>query len=268
MQSVQTDMSAFFEKGWVRFPFDPRVKDWVEAALPAARATVSDPDQAEWLRCGGTWFVGVNALPNDGNGSVQGGPDLPGEAMKFVRSRLSLPDVSLDRGQVSICYPGYPQPSDNESDAAYRFRRNRDAAHLDGLRPQGPNRRRHLLEQHGFVLGIPMVEADAGAAPLVVWEGSHELVREAFAEIFSGIPPCDWPGIDVTEPYQIARRKVFETCKRVRVAAKPGETYLVHRLAIHGVAPWENGAAAGSDGRMIVYFRPEIGAPGDWLTAA
>jgi len=188
--------------------------------------------------------------------------------MHFVRNTLALPDVSLDRGQVSICYPGYPQPSDNETDAAYRFRRNRDAAHLDGLRPQGPDRRRHLLEQHAFVLGIPMVEADEGASPLVVWEGSHEIIRAAFNDIFSGIAPSDWPTIDVTEPYQAARRKVFETCRRVQVAAKPGETYLVHRLAIHGVAPWEDGATAGPDGRMIVYFRPETGAPGVWLTAA
>lgn len=260
-------MNVFFEKGWLRFPFDPHLAKWVETALPAARATVSDPENAEWLRCGGTWFVGVNALPNDSNGSVHGGPDLAGQAMEFVRDTLCLPDVALDRGQVSICYPGYPQPSDGETEAAFRFRRNRDAAHLDGLRPQGPDRRRHLLEQHGFVLGIPMVEADEGAAPLVVWEGSHEIIRDAFTKVFTGILPCDWADIDVTELYQATRKKVFETCRRVSVAARPGEAYLVHRLAIHGVAPWADAANAGPDGRMIVYFRPETGEPGDWLSS-
>ena len=32
---------------------------------PAARAAVSDPANAGWLRCGGTWFAGVDVLAND-----------------------------------------------------------------------------------------------------------------------------------------------------------------------------------------------------------
>ena len=59
---------------------------------------------------------------------------------------------------------------------------------------------------------------------------------------------------------------MFETCRRVTVPAQPGEAYLVHRLALHGVAPWEDGAEAPEEGRMIVYFRPEFPAGGrDWL---
>jgi hypothetical protein len=44
---------------------------------------------------------------------------------------------------------------------------------------------------------------------------------------------------------------------------------LIHRLALHGVAPWAEGAEAGPEGRMIAYFRPEFeGLGDDWLTAA
>ncbi len=73
--------------------------------------------------------------------------------------------------------------------------------------------------------------------------------------------------MDVTEAYHAARREVFETCARVVVHARPGEAYLIHRLALHGVAPWRAGAKAPPEGRMIAYFRPEIGSPADWIEA-
>ena len=72
----------------------------------------------------------------------------------------------------------------------------------------------------------------------------------------------------MTEIYQATRREIFETCERVEVHCRPGQAYVVHRLALHGVAPWADGAEAGPDGRMIVYFRPEIGGPQDWLNEA
>lgn len=82
-------------------------------------------------------------------------------------------------------------------------------------------------------------------------------------------PAKYWPDIDLTDAYHAARREIFDTCPRVAVHARPGEAYLVHRLALHGVAPWAKDAKAPSEGRMIVYFRPELpGPPGSWLTAA
>ncbi|MEM8688536.1 MAG: hypothetical protein AAGF81_14480 [Pseudomonadota bacterium] len=258
----------FFERGWCRFPHDPVVADWVHHSLDAARQTLNAPEQSQWLRCGGTWFAGVNALPNDESGAVGGGPAISGAAIDFITQELSLSGFAWDRAQVSICYPGYPKPGAHETEAAARFRRNRDAAHVDGLLPEGPDRRRHVREHHGFLLGIPMAEVGAGASPLVVWEGSHELMRTAFGEVFQGLPPEAWGDVDVTAPYQAARRRAFETCERVEIPAQPGEAYLVHRLALHGVAPWADGATAGPDGRMICYFRPEMGGPEDWLRAA
>ena len=258
----------FFRSGWCRFPYDPILANWVHHSLEAARETLNAPEQAEWLRCDGTWFAGVNALPNDAAGAVAGGPVVSGAAIDFIAHDLGLSGFTWDRAQVSICYPGYPKPGEHETEAAARFRRNRDAAHVDGLLPEGPNRRRYLREHHGFLLGIPMAEVGAGASPLVVWEGSHELMRSAFSEVFKDLPPEAWGDVDVTDTYQAARRLAFETCERVEIAAQPGEAYLVHRLALHGVAPWADGATAGPDGRMICYFRPEMGGPEDWLRAA
>ncbi len=258
---------AFFDRGWRRFPLDPVLAEWVRQTLPAARDTVTDPANAEWLRCGATWFAGVNVLPNDATGAVAGGAQLAGAAIDFVHDVLELDDFGWDRAQVSVCYPGYPRPMPSETDAAFRFRRNRDAAHVDGLIREGPDRRRFLREHHGFLLGIPMVEFPTDASPLVIWEGSHESVREAFGTAFEGVAPEQWAEIDITETYHATRRRIFEDCKRVPIAARPGEAYLVHRLALHGTAPWGESATAGADGRMIAYFRPVTGTPGDWINA-
>ncbi len=256
---------SFLENGWCRFPFDPVLAEWVEQTLPAARDTVTDPANTQWLRCGGTWFAGVNVLPNDGAGAIEGGPPIAGTAAEFIRDELALHGFTWDRAQVSVCYPGYPKPMPEETEAAFRYRRHRDAAHLDGLLREGPERRRFVREHHGFILGIPMVEAGEGASPLVVWEGSHETTRSTFREVFENVPPESRANLDVTEAYQALRRRIFDHCARVEVAAGPGEAYLVHRLALHGVAPWQPGATATQDGRMIVYFRPETGGPETWL---
>lgn len=257
----------FLEHGWCRFDRDPVLADWVTRTLPAARGVVSLPENAEWLRCGGTWFAGVNVLPNDTAGKVAGGAALAGAAVDFIHTELGLTDIAWEPGQVSVCYPGYPKPMPSETEAAFRYRQTRDAAHVDGLIPEGPDRQRHLREHHGFVLGIPLAAAGEGAAPLVIWKGSHEIIRKAFVELYSGRPAQEWGDIDATGVYQAARRQIFAACERVTVSAKPGEAYLVHRLALHGVAPWAPGAEPGPDGRMIAYFRPETGGPSDWLNA-
>ena len=256
----------FFEKGWTRFPYDPGLAEWAAATHPLAVEIAADPDwQARWLRCGGTWFAGVNALPNDDAGAVpdHGIPPLRGEVLGFIHDVLGLGGFAWDPAQLSVCYPGYPQPWEGESEAAFRFRRDRDAAHMDGLKRSDPGRRRALNETHGFILGIPLTEADPEAAPFTVWEGSHELMRTAFRARLAGISSADWVREDVTEAYTEARRTVFDTCHRVKIAAKPGEAYLVHRLALHGVAPWDT---ADTRARRIAYFRPDVfpGAAPDW----
>ncbi len=257
--------SQFFDKGWCRFKYDKTLRQWINSALPCARETVAAEKNAQWLRCGGTWFAGVNLLPNAVDGSVCGSDPLQGEAIDFIRETLGVDEFDWDSAQVSVCYPGYPQPMPGESESAFGFRRDRDAAHVDGLLAERPERRRHLREYHGFILGIPMVEFSSEASPFVVWEGSHEVVRETFIDVFQGVPAEQWGEMDITGVYHEIRRTIFDRCRRVEIYARPGESYLVHRLALHGVAPWQSTASATPDGRMICYFRPETGSSEGWL---
>ena len=257
----------FFELGWCRFDFDPRLRAWVDAAYGDARATLDDPRCARWRRYDGTWFAGVNALGNDARGAVGASGPLAGNAVEFIGAVLGLRDFAWDAAQVSVCFSGYPRPMPGESEARLRFRRERDAAHVDGLLGEGSERRRHLREHHGFVLAIPMNEFDPAASPFVIYEGSHEIMRAAFTARFAGIAPAAWGDEDVTDAYQVARREVFAECARKEIFARPGESFLAHRLALHGTAPWRDGAAAGPDGRMICFFRPPILDPESWLHA-
>ncbi|MEM1236797.1 MAG: hypothetical protein AAGI10_07495 [Pseudomonadota bacterium] len=256
---------SFAETGWAIFE-DPALVPWVEEVAPVAREiAASKAARDAWLRHGGTWFAGVNILPNGKDGAVAGGRPLAGAAGSFAEA-LHGGQPEWDTAQISVVYPGYPRQDASESDAAHRFRVNRDAAHVDGLLPVGPERRRKMQEPHSFVLGIPLNETSPGASPMVVFEGSHEVMRAAFAKALEGVPVDTWSDVDLTEVYQAARRHCFETCKRVPIHARPGQAYVIHRLALHGVAPWEDSAEAPEEGRMIAYFRP--GFPGsDWLSA-
>ncbi|NRB34096.1 MAG: phytanoyl-CoA dioxygenase family protein [Rhodobacteraceae bacterium] len=250
--------------GWQRFPAEAATRNWADHALPAARAAVTDPANAQWHVCEGTWFVGVDALPNDMRGRVGQGPDLSGAAVDAIRIwQGAVP--GLHAAQISVTYPGYPRPRTGESDAAFRFRLKRDAAHVDGVLAEGPERRRFIREPHAFILGLALTDADANAAPLVVWEGSHNIMRRAFARAFETHPPEHWSNLDVTDIYVAARREVFETCRRIEQPLAAGETILVHPLLVHGVAPWAGSAQAGPDGRMVAYFRPLLGSVAEWL---
>ncbi|MFN3846340.1 MAG: hypothetical protein ACK4RZ_11060 [Paracoccaceae bacterium] len=237
--------------GWCRIGPDPAIEAWAQAALPVARRAIAD-SAAPW-RCGGTWFVGVDALPNDSDGWIAG-VDFPWAALPLARR-------PLHRAQLSTIRRGYPQPSPDESPAAFRFREMRDAAHLDGLLPIGPDRRRMVREPHAWILSLPLTSIRA--APLVVWEGSHLIMARALQAALSPHQPDRWGDVDITDAYQAARSQVFDICPRVELAAGPGEATLLHRHTIHGVAPWI-GHETGD--RIIAYFRPMLASVQDWLT--
>jgi hypothetical protein len=259
------DRRDFFRTGYHCFSNDRGLDNWVDHCLPAARRALRDPANRHWLRCGGTWFAGVNALPNDRLGALDRGPALTGSAVAFATALAGGQGFVWDRGQLSVCYPGYPQPMTGESASAHLYRRNRDAAHVDGLLPIGEARRRHVTEHHAFILGIPLATTAPGASPFVVWEGSHEIMRDAMRRALAGQAVEAWADIDVTEAYHAARRAAFSTCRRVEIATERGKAYVVHRLALHGVAPWAPSAPGGPDGRMIVYFRPACADAARWL---
>lgn len=260
-------MTAFFDTGWHIFPPEPKMHIWATHARQDALRALKDPALQHWYQCEGTWFVGIDALENDAAGRVAGSDALSGAAVDFVTEHCGgWPQ--LHRAQVSGLFPGYPRPRDGESEAGFRFRLKRDAAHVDGVLGQGQPKRRFVQEPHAFVLGLPLTEADRTAAPLVVWEGSHVILQKAFQRAFAQAGAEDLSRVDVTEVYQGARRDVFETCPRVVVHASPGAAVLVHRLALHGVAPWAPGAKAAPEGRLIAYFRPPMpGGARAWVAA-
>ncbi len=268
--------TLFTEASWVRFNHDAELAAWRQHALPPAVESATFASNKQWFRHQGTWFVGVNALPNDSHGKVAGSKVLSGAAInwlqRYVRSAFGLLDstsydIEWDRAQVSICYPGYPRKSPEESDSAHLFRLQRDAADVDGLLREGKSRARYVREYHAFILGVPLSEFTADAAPFVVWEGSHKIIQRRLQERLESVPMQSWHSEDISQAYIQAREEVFTHCERKEIYAQVGESFAVHRLAVHGMAPWGERASSDANGRMIAYFRPQIIDAYQWLNA-
>lgn len=258
-------VESFLRHGWVRFPYDPVIAAWAAEALPLCQRAMQDPAHAQWWECGDTWFIGLEALDNDPSGALPGGTPLAGAPLDFISDHIDRPPP-LHRAQLSVIRPGYPRPRKGENEAAFGYRLKRDAAHVDGVKLIGSKRRRAVEEPHAWVLGLPLNTTSPDAAPLVVWEGSHTIMRAAFARRLADRDPREWSSVDVTDAYTRARREVFDSCKRVELHAHPGGSFLLHRLTLHGIAPWGQDAKAPQEGRMIAYFRPTLAPPGRWLT--
>ncbi|MBO9477203.1 hypothetical protein J7382_06630 [Shimia sp. R11_0] len=256
-------VTDLFEKGWAKLPFDAEVKAWAEHAWEAGQQSMHAPEHDPWWDCEGTWFIGVDALNNDVAGKLPGGPDLPLGPKRAIETLFgALPD--LHPAQMSVVFPGYPKARRGENEAGLRYRRNRDAAHLDGLL-RGEDGGRRVEEPHAWILGMPLTTNAASESPLVIWEGSHEVLREALGEVFAPHPPETWHEIDVRAVYQETRKTIFETCNRVPVCAQPGEAIVMHRLTLHGVAPWVGGDVE-SPCRAVAYFRPILaGGVPSWI---
>jgi hypothetical protein len=123
-----------------------------------------------------------------------------------------------------------------------------------------------MRRYHRFIFGVPLVDVDHGSSPMVVWEGSHRLVREAFEAHFAGMPLAARERQDITDFYRELRREIFAKCTKTEITAAPGEAWLVHRQALHGIAPWSGRDT--STPRTIVYFRPEYREPQAWFEDA
>lgn len=245
--------AALARQGFVVFDADPRVAEWVRAARAPAIAATQDPAlQARWLRHGRTWFVGVDALANSPDGSIGGVP------FRGPWEDLVPRPEKWHRAQLSVTYPGYPQMDQGESDAAHRFRVARCAAHVDGLHLE--DGRRIVREVHGFILGLPLTDSDA--CPLVVWQGSHLSMRRCLS---GAIAEGSVIGADVTAAYKSERARIYDTIKPVEVAMRPGQSVLLDRHVLHGVAPWRDTMTCPEEGRMVAYFRPELENADDWL---
>ena len=79
---------------WCRFDYDADLAEWIQHALPKARDAVSAQANSQWLRCGGTWFAGVNVLPNSPGGAIDNSGPLPGSAVEFIVKELGLTDFA------------------------------------------------------------------------------------------------------------------------------------------------------------------------------
>lgn len=241
------------EAGYQVFAPTPESVAWAEAALHVAEAILADEAlKAQWLRHGKTWFVGVDVLPNDAIGAVDGVP------LRGAWQDHAPAGFALHPAQISAMYPGYPQQDPEETDGNHRFRRNRHAAHVDGLLPIGEKRRRYLKEPHAFILGLPLTDIEA--SPLMVWPGSHLVMGRALIEAIGNAPPDQ---VDLTDAYQAARRVVFETIEPVALQAPKGGAFLLHRHLLHGVAPWTGAETAP---RIHAYFRPQFDDSREWLS--
>ena len=240
--------------GFVVFAKDARVLRWAQVARALVPDALTDPAvPQDQLRHGRTWFVGLEALPNDRNGAV-GQVPLAGPWQDLV------PQLPLHKAQVSVVYPGYPQQDPGESDANHRYRIQRKAAHVDGLLPVGSKKRRYAKELHAYILSIPLNACTA--APTVVWRGSHTIMQQALRE---AIGAGDVDRVDVTDAYHAARRKVFGTCEMVPLQMEVGQAALIHRFALHGTEVWQDAIAPVKKGRMIAFFRPEFKTAQEWL---
>jgi len=258
-------------KGWVCLPAQPAIEAWRQQALPVALERMAAPELQQWWRYQKTWFVGVNALPNDPLGRLtDDGPEVAESLRQLLADYLHCPLASMafDQAQISACMPGYPQPNSQESDAAFAFRQQHFAAHLDGLRPMGEHRRRHLTEQHSFILGIPLTQHPPDAGPLMIWPGSHKLIQTWLQQQLQHTPPHQWQEIDLTDSYQALRWHILQHIKPQAIQVPSGGAYLLHRHAVHGQGVWPRTRLdPHQQGRIIAYFRPCLHSPQDWLCA-
>ena len=255
------ELNEFEHKGWIKFDCDKRVARWANAANSKITTTLKNKNFLENnLTCQGTWFVGVDALDNKPDGALDE-ISLSGPFESLMRSSKTC---GLHSAQVSIIFEGYPKPRDQESDSSFNFRLKRDAAHVDGLIADVPGGPRKLKEPHAYVLGIPLNQAPQGASPVVVWEGSHHLISKAFKNLFLTRDPKEWEDLDVREIYMQTRKIIFEKCKRRVLHANLGESYMIHRLCLHGISPWDFEIKNFNEGRKIAYFRPELQNLADW----
>ena len=256
----------FFNRfGWAVLDPDKEMYEWIDQAKKISQQKL-DKNYfiKKQLRCGGTWFVGANFLKNDSHGKLNG-VSLKGKAVRSIVDRYGKLFSEWDQAQVSICYRGYPQPSKSETLASFNYRKNYFGAHLDGIIPIGQPKRRYAQQYHTFIFGIPLVNFNAFAAPLVVWEGSHQIMRDAISRRLLKSSVKLWKDLDITEIYQEARKEVFLKCEQKKIVVPLGGTYILHRQVLHGVMPWGKHGRSDEKGRMIAYFRPTLKEPQIWL---
>ena len=101
---MKEQFEKFQDRGWVHFAHDAQVAEWAADALQHGIRALDDPACAEWFQCERTWFIGVDALPNDATGRLPDGPPLAGAPVEFINQNIG-PIPELHRAQVSSVFP-------------------------------------------------------------------------------------------------------------------------------------------------------------------
>ncbi len=274
---MNQDWSNLKKNGWIFLNTDHTHYEWiVEAKKQLETKFHQKLFDCKDLRCGSTWFVGTNFLDNSSNGNI-GTKLLSRKIFNNISKKFGNNIKYWDKGQVSICWPGYPRKDDKETIKSFNFRIKRFASHIDGIIPFGKKKRRFAKEFHAFILGFPLQNNCLESAPLVLWEGSHKIFRNFFKEIYEGITSDKISSIDITELYSECRKKVFKNCEVKKITPQFKQPYLLDRHVLHGIDAWpekknvkynlKNNMLSNnlSDGRIIIYFRPVFFNPYDWI---
>lgn len=256
-------LSQYLQYGYCVFDQDPAVLEWVSSAIEPAYEALARYENQHWYRYQNTWFVGVNVLNNDAAGRINNGPVLSGEAISFIEQSLTNRPISLDQGQISVCYEGYPKADMSEPASSQDYRLRRDAAHVDGIMKRRGER--YLVEHHDYILALALNDVSASASPFVVWRGSHKLMQAALCGYLTDYAKEKWPTIPISKIYSQTRKRIFEECERIELALKPGQALVTHRHLLHGTAPWQ--AVNEPEPRVLCFFRPESMTVEQWLTA-
>ncbi len=164
---------------------------------------------------------GCRRTPQRRDGAVPGGPPFLARPMEFIKNDLRFAPP-LHRAQVSVCYPGYPRTSPDETPAAFGFRLNRDASpcrRASGGRPGSPP----LPERAAaYIWGFRSRKPVRMPRRWSLWQGSHRHMGKVFTEALANKAQAEWPGIDLTEAYQAARREVFASLPEGGLANEAG----------------------------------------------
>ena len=155
-----------------------------------------------------------------------------------------------------------------ETANAFKYRKNRFNTHVDGVVPVGEAKRRYAREYQTFIRRIPLVDYSEFLAPVVFWEGSHNIMHYYLSKQLILLKDGLSKNEDISGIYNEARREIFTKCKPKSVTALVGGSYLIHRLALHGVMPWRGNQKLGDGERMIPYFCSQLNEAKFWLKKA
>ena len=264
--------AAFHARGWVRLGWDRPDGGLGGKAASGPTMALTQASEGAEFRCDGAWFPGDQYRWPTAQTAARrslGVPPLGGAPLRFLAEALGFAGLAFDRAQLSVCFPGYPRQGARGDRGRLRL----SLASATPPMSTGCGARCRARADGGS--RRPTASSSAcrwwrPIRPRARSRSGRARTRSCAApsrEAFAGAPPERWREIDVTEAYQEARQRCFETCARVPLPARRGESTIVHRLALHGVAPWT--APANAPPRAIAYFRPDPfpgAAPDWWLT--